>query len=197
MQFITLSGVDGSGKSTQLELLKKKLEQDGKKVAYFHAVEFSSANKLARLFKKKKAFVPGEEKAVTKASWLAIHLRKKFLLLDFIRFVLLKKALQKHHYDYLLSDRSFYDSLINIAFLENQVIPHSILEAFLPRADKVFYFDITPQVIASRDRVPEQGMDYLTRKIDLFKQKQTDWNLIMIDASRDKEAIAQEILENI
>ena len=47
MEYITFSGVDGSGKSTQLELLREYLIGKGFKVAYFHAVEFSFANRIA------------------------------------------------------------------------------------------------------------------------------------------------------
>ena len=41
---ITLSGLDGSGKSTQIELLKDYLKSQEKTSFYFHAVDFSVAN---------------------------------------------------------------------------------------------------------------------------------------------------------
>ncbi|HLN19060.1 MAG TPA: hypothetical protein VK255_02730, partial [Patescibacteria group bacterium] len=37
MNIITISGLDGSGKSTQIDMLKSFLESQGKKVFYFHA----------------------------------------------------------------------------------------------------------------------------------------------------------------
>ena len=48
-----------------------------------------------------------------------------------------------------------------------------------------------------RDRAPEQGIDYLRTKQRLFKQKASFWNMIIIDANKDKETISKEIQEKI
>lgn len=204
MRYITLSGVDGSGKSTQLGLLRQYLESQGNKVAYFHAVEFSSLNRIARFFRGEKTFEPGKEKAITKASWLSIVLREKFLFLDFLRFRFLLRKLRKEHFDYLLSDRSFYDSLINIEYLRsvnnkqsttnrNRGLLLSVICYLLPVSDVALYFDIDAATIMRRDRAPEQGEEYLRSKTDLFKKRVADWNMIVIDADQPEEVIADEI----
>jgi thymidylate kinase len=56
-----------------------------------------------------------------------------------------------------------------------------------------FYFDASPESIMSRERAPEQGVDYLRAKRKLFKEKLSTWNMIPIDANKSKEAIFAEI----
>ncbi len=196
IQLITLSGVDGSGKSTQLTLLKTKLEQEGKKVFYFHAVEFSLANKLARVLKGEKEFIPGKEKASMQASWFSLQLRKLFLLIDIFRFRALKQKLAREHYNYILSDRYFYDSVINILYLSKSDVT-LFLETYILKPDKAFYFQITAEEIMHRERVPEQGIEYLREKIALFEQKKDVYKLIPIDASLEKSEIANTLVHLI
>lgn len=198
MQLISFSGVDGSGKSSQLTLLKNHLESSGAQVAYFHAVEFSLANRLNRSFKgKKQSFIPGQEKAVLKASQLSLFLREIFLCIDILRFNKYRKNLEKTGVEYLLSDRFFYDSLINIAYLKNAKNASSWVKNLIPRSDIAFYFNLSGEAIMGRERAPEQGIQYLNQKISLFQQELSHWNMISIDADRSKEEIFQDILKEI
>ncbi len=201
--YIALTGVDGSGKSTQLEPLMAHLVKNGHKVAYFHAIEFSLANRISRFLKGKKSFEAGQEKAVTETSLVSLILREKFLFIDFIRFHFWHRHLRLEGYDYILSDRSFYDSLINIEYLnlakDSALVRFGVrfLSRFLPKADYPFFFSLNAEDIMSRSRVPEQGQMYLEEKLRLFNGKEEAWHLIAIDATKVEAEIFQIILARI
>jgi thymidylate kinase len=203
MNIIVFSGVDGSGKTTQRNLLQKHLEENGKKVAYFHATEFSLANRLSRALKGKKGFTPGQEKAVSKAGFFSVWLRLFFLSLDTLRFEAYQSKLQKAGCDFLLSDRFFQDSLINICFLSQNFFVRGyakLLAPLLPKPATTFYLKIGTQDILRRDRVPEQGQEYLEQKIILYNNPPFTWykqDLVATESSKVIHSHVRSLVGNL
>lgn len=196
MKLITLSGTDGSGKSTQLALLRSHFERMGKKVAYFHAVEFSLANRLGRSVKGGQDFSPGKDTANTDASFISRSLRRIFFAIDLIRFRFLLRTLERDGTDILLSDRYFYDTFINLAYLSLPIVFRCPGERFIPRPDAAFFLDIDPVAVMRRERIPEQGVHYLETKRDLFREKVSEWRLIRIEADAPIDEVFHRILSS-
>lgn len=195
MRIITISGLDGSGKSTQIEMLKNYLEGLGKKVFYFHAVQFSIANKIL----KSRGEASTEPKSVTKASWLKIQLRKIALFIDLLRFGLLCNKLRNSGHDYILSDRYFYDTSVNILYLSREsgakILNEELSSLKITRPDLAIYLSVNPENIMQRERKPDQDLEYLMAKKNIFDKKFNEWGLKFIDGNRNREIIFSDLKE--
>lgn len=207
VKIITISGLDGSGKSTQVEMLKNYLAGLGKKVFYFHAVQFGIANKILKsrgsasteTRSAKPRSEPGSATGVTKAGWLKMQLRKIALSIDLLRFRLLCNKLRSSGYDYILSDRYFYDSWVNIAYLNlksgARLLEKELSFSRILKPDLAIYLNADPEIIMRRERQPDQGIKYLIAKKEIFDKKFKKWDLKLIDGNRSKEIIFSELRE--
>lgn len=205
MIIISISGLDGSGKSTQVDWLKNYLKEQGKRVYYFHAVEFGLANKLSNLIKKLFGAIHQtkqitKSRSVTKANKINILLRKFFLKIDLIRFKNLRKKLERENYDYILSDRYFYDTIANIQYLleKSSSNPNWKLNfQNLIKPDLAVFLKVNPEIIMQRERIPDQGMEYLKRKNLLYAAIANHFCLTEIDGNGQPNVVFDEIKERL
>ena len=199
MKLISISGLDGSGKTTQLDLIEKSLKKKFK-LKRFHMIDFSIANRILKKPSKNKSRNNRQLQAKTKAGLVAIMLRKIAIIIDVFSFrfyYLIKSAENKT--DYLLVDRYFYDQIINIKYLDKnssrernpfwqKVVENQIIQPFLK-----IYLKVNFQEVLKRDRKIEQGEKYLQEKKVLYDSLSKKWRLRIIDGNKNKQKIQQKI----
>jgi thymidylate kinase len=194
MKIITLSGPDGSGKSTQATMLEEYFATQGLKVVRFHAVQFSLINRLFRTYSDVMRDPEDQPRAVTEGNFLSAFIRKVMFVIDVYRFRYFAKKIA-FDTDILISDRFYHDTLVNIAYIENKFsFRFLLLEKILPLPDVAFYFNISPAEIMRRDRAPEQGAAYLDHKRALYESKIAAWNLRVINAARSREQVFENVV---
>lgn len=190
-RIISISGLDGSGKSSQTEKLAAHYAKLGVRTYYFHATNFALLNLLKSRLRKVQPSQGDDSSAATSSSYLGILLRKVMLPVDMLRFRFLLRRLEKRGVDYILSDRYFYDTAINIAYLSGSSKLMRLRCIVLP--DAAFYLRTDPAVIMSRARQPEQGLNYLVKKQTLYDEAIEQYSLHRIDGGQTQQEVSHDI----
>jgi dTMP kinase len=185
---IVFEGIDGSGKSTQAEILLKRLQEEDLDVVYFRE---PSKGKWGRKIKKK-ALHPD---SITPEEELDLFLEDRRENVE----KNLKPALEKKKV--VILDRYYYST---IAYQGAKGIDEELIarmnEEFVVEPDLVFIFDIDPQKGLERienrkkkDTLFERE-DYLVKVREIFRGFKGE-KFVHIDALKSKQEISKEIEE--
>ena len=134
MKLIIIDGLDGVGKDTQAELIKKHYEKLGKKVMVRSHPESDNFYGM----KTKKALLLGGKRNRIKASM--------FYALDVLYS--LRKYYRKGEYDVLIIVRY----LMGTAYLPNRLakFAYTFFAHFVPTSEYMFFLDASPEVLIDR-----------------------------------------------
>lgn len=183
---ISLSGVDGVGKSTQIMLLKQYFENNGITYRIFYArvgCNRTSKSLLKRINKKPTTFNRGLYRLIY------------FVQLVYL-FGILKEA--KKNNQVLLMDRTLIDSIVDESMvLKKELKIPKILWGGWKRTREIrIFLDADMDNIERRlnNRGERFEYEYVKSQLALYMRLLDKDHFIFIDANRDKETIFKDIL---
>jgi thymidylate kinase len=201
---VSFSGIDGAGKSTQIEALSARLAADGLRVrlirfwddiARLKGIRETSGH---RIFKGDKgvgspsAPINRRDKNVRSGVMTCIRFFLYFVDAVSVRRVV-KKAL-KSDIDAVIFDRYTWDELANLN-LRNPIVQAYIrvLMAFVPRPHVSYLLDADP--IQARSRKPEYPLDFLYESREAYLTLAKRIGGITVIAAMPVQEVTRQIIE--
>lgn len=169
-RLISFSGIDGAGKSTQIDSLRANLEQMGQRVQLI-----AFWNQVARLTRIREsgghALFKGDRGIGTPSAPvgrrdknvrtpLMTCMRLCFYLLDAVSLNSVVKRALRSNMDVVIFDRYIYDELANLP-LQTRIVRSYVrlLLKLVPRPDVAYVLDADP--VQARARKPEYPVEFL------------------------------------
>lgn len=177
IKVVSFSGIDGSGKSTQIESLCQSLRGRG-----FHCALYKFWDDIVALPKLRerislRAFkgdagigspaqpIVRRDKNVT--TWYTTIFRLFLYTLDALSLTIAVSRDAESDADFLIFDRYIYDELANLPTKNPLVRMYlHVLLRFIPRPDVAFFLDADPE--AATLRKPEYPLEFVRRNRDAY-----------------------------
>ena len=194
MKIISFEGIEGVGKSTQIELLKKFLENNSKSV---------------EVFREPGSTLSGEKiRDILLDDQYDLSSKTELLLMFSARSELVNKKINNSTADYLLLDRFFDASLAYQGYGRNlsiELINKLVDFIDCPIPDLSFLIDISVEEGFARkindkiDRIESSGNDFFNKVRNGYIEiaKNNEDRFIIINGSKTVDEIHNNIVQNI
>jgi thymidylate kinase len=167
---VSFSGIDGCGKSTQIEILSNRLSQNGLRVGLLAFWDNVALLKRWREFTSHSVF--GSEKGIGSPdhpvnrrdknvrSWYMTPVRWFLYFLDAMSLCNLVVKTETVEADVIIFDRYLYDELANLPLDRPMTRAYvRLLLNLIPQADIAYWLDADPN--EARERKPEYPLEFL------------------------------------
>ena len=194
MKIISFEGIEGVGKSTQIELLKNFLENNSKSV---------------EVFREPGSTLSGEKiRDILLDDQYDLSSKTELLLMFSARSELVNKKINNSTADYLLLDRFFDASLAYQGYGRNlsiELINKLVDFIDCPSPDLSFLIDISVEEGFARkindkiDRIESSGNDFFNKVRNGYLEiaKNNEDRFIIINGSKTVDEIHNNIIQNI
>jgi len=194
VKIISFEGIEGVGKSTQIELLKKFLENNSKSV---------------EVFREPGSTLSGEKiRDILLDDQYDLSSKTELLLMFSARSELVNKKINNSTADYLLLDRFFDASLAYQGYGRNlsiELINKLVDFIDCPLPDLSFLIDISVEEGFARkindkiDRIESSGYDFFNKVRNGYLEiaKNNEDRFIIINGSKTVDEIHNNIIQNI
>ena len=177
VKIVTFSGIDGAGKSTQIDALKGQLEQAGLRVkllTFWDDVVIFAKFREAISYKAFKGdrgigtpTKPLNRRDKNVSSWPVTATRFLLYLGDAVNLKLKVSRIESDDVDVLIFDRYIYDELANVPL--KRWLPRAFARLVLkliPKPDVALLIDADP--VLARERKPEYPLEFLLRNRESY-----------------------------
>ncbi len=211
---ITISGLDGAGKSTLITWLRQELERRHRPVRVFHMNDDVGVYAYVRALRDRitrnganhhRPPTPPADgtdalslRRIRNAVVWSKAIRRALYPIDLLIFVAYRLYFEKIRGQVLLMDRYFYDTLVDVAD-EGRWMWVRLLERVTPTPSVPVFLDVSPE--ESYARKGEYSVDYLRRRAVAYRRVAPLVPAAIVIANGDleatKAALEQAVLQRV